>query len=295
MLMNTRYNVPYPVQYAQYVGANTWVYTGVRRILVNVRTKYQHVIIAELEDFGKALILDGLIQSAQVDEYIYHESLVHPAMVTNSNPSRVLILGAGEGASIREVIKYRCVKEVDAVDIDEELIRYVKEYLPEFHNGSFNDHRVREIYTDAVHYVKSALSSGRKYDVVIMDLTDPYGSEVGASAYSIDTFRTINSILSDNGVFVVQSGSSFLFPDEYENVYKAVRDTFPIVREYQVWVPSFFYAESFIIASKNRDPASLSAEYVDSILMNMGVSTRFYNGKVHVALMSLGSYRRQRN
>lgn len=281
-----------PLQCVQYIAPHTWVYMSVRRIFVNERTKYQHVLIVELEDFGKALFLDGILQSAQVDEYIYHESLVHPAMVTVGNPERVLILGTGEGAALREVVKYSSVKEVVTVDIDYELINYVKEYLKEFHNDSFKDPRVKEIYQDAVDYVRNTVTTGEKFDVVIMDLTDPYGSEIGAKVYSVDVIRGIYSMLNDNGALIVQAGSSFLFPREYGLVYDTVKLIFPLVTEYQVWVPSFMYSESFILATKGVNPIKLSSDIVDATLRINGVKTRFYNGKVHSALMALGSYNR---
>lgn len=290
--MDNGYVIPTPLQCVQYVAPHTWAYMSVKRVLVNERTKYQHVLIVELEDFGKALFLDGILQSAQVDEYIYHESLVHPAMVAAGNPERVLILGTGEGAALREVVKYSSVKEVITVDIDYELIRYVKEYLKEFHNDSFKDPRVKEIYQDAIDYVKYAASNGERFDVVIMDLTDPYGSEIGARVYSFDVINGIYSMLNDHGALVIQAGSSFLFPKEYRHVYDIVKSIFPLVTEYQVWVPSFMYAESFILATKGVDPVKLSSDAVDSVLRINGIKTRFYSGKVHSALMALGSYSR---
>ncbi|WP_291766568.1 spermidine synthase [Caldivirga sp. UBA161] len=290
--MSNGYVIPMPLQCVQYVAPHTWAYMSVRRVLVNERTKYQHVLIVELEDFGKALFLDGILQSAQVDEYIYHESLVHPAMVAVGKPERVLILGTGEGAALREVVKYSSVKEVITVDIDYELIKYVKEYLKEFHNDSFKDPRVKEIYQDAVDYVRNTAAAGEKFDVIVMDLTDPYGSEIGAKVYSVDVIKGIYSMLNDNGALIVQAGSSFLFPKEYRLVYDIVKLIFPLVTEYQVWVPSFMYAESFILATKGVNPVKLSSDIVDAVLRVNGVKTRFYNGKVHSALMTLGSYSR---
>jgi len=290
--MSNGYVIPMPLQCIQYVAPHTWAYMSVRRVLVNERTKYQHVLIVELEDFGKALFLDGILQSAQVDEYIYHESLVHPAMVAVGKPERVLILGTGEGAALREVVKYSSVKEVITVDIDYELIKYVKEYLKEFHNDSFKDPRVKEIYQDAVDYVRNTAAAGEKFDVIVMDLTDPYGSEIGAKVYSVDVIKGIYSMLNDNGALIVQAGSSFLFPKEYRLVYDIVKLIFPLVTEYQVWVPSFMYAESFILATKGVNPVKLSSDIVDAVLRANGVKTRFYNGKVHSALMTLGSYSR---
>ncbi len=290
--MSNGYVIRTPLQCVQYVAPHTWAYMSVRRILVNEKTKYQHVLIAELEDFGKALFLDGILQSAQADEHIYHESLVHPAMVTVGNPERVLILGTGEGAALREVVKYSSVKEVVTVDIDYELIKYVKEYLREFHNDSFKDPRVKEVYQDAVDYVRDAAAIGERFDVVIMDLTDPYGSEIGTRVYSTNVIKGIYSMLNEHGALIVQAGSSFLFPKEYGLVYDMVKLTFPLVTEYQVWIPSFMYAESFILATKSTNPLKLSSDKVDAVLRINGVKTRFYNGKVHSALMALGSYNR---
>ncbi|MEM2757695.1 MAG: spermidine synthase, partial [Sulfolobales archaeon] len=114
---------------------------GLKNVLVNTKTKYQSVQIVELEEFGKALILDGLIQSSQADEFVYHESLVHPALLTHPNPKKVLIIGGGEGAALREVLKHPTVTNAVMVDIDGELVELSKRYLEEMHNGSFNDPR----------------------------------------------------------------------------------------------------------------------------------------------------------
>ena len=285
------YTITQPIYYVQYIAPHTMSLMLVKRIIAQYRTRYQNVVIAELEDFGKALILDGIIQSTQFDEYIYHESLVHPAMVTHGSPRRVLILGSGEGASIREVLKWRSVEEVHAVDIDEELIMLVKEHLREFHEGSYDDPRVKVIFRDAGEYVAEGAVKGEKFDVVIMDLTDPYGPEVGAKLYSREVFRNVERMLNDGGAFVIQAGSEALFKDAYVKVLKEGSSVFNLVREYSVWVPSFSYAESFIMASLGRDPLRLTAEEVNKTLSeNLVKSLRFYNGEVHEALMKLSTY-----
>jgi len=121
----------------------SWHVRGIRKVLYSGTTKYQRVAVVEFEDLGKALILDGKTQSTLYDEFIYHESLVHPAMITHPNPRKVLILGGGEGATAREVLKHRSVEEVVMVDIDEDVIKISKEYLPEMNQGVFENPKLK--------------------------------------------------------------------------------------------------------------------------------------------------------
>jgi len=127
----------------QGVGGSTVMVMKVSNVYVSTRTKYQEVQIVDLEGFGRALVLDGYVQSTEVDEFLYHESLVQPAMTTHPNPARVLIIGGGEGATLREVLKHGTVVEAVMVDIDGELVEYAKKYLGVMHRGSFNDPRAK--------------------------------------------------------------------------------------------------------------------------------------------------------
>ncbi|MFZ8837485.1 MAG: polyamine aminopropyltransferase, partial [Pyrobaculum sp.] len=257
------------------------------------RSKYQTIIIADTEDYDRALILDDYIQSSYQDEHYYHESLVHPAMVTHPAPRDVLILGGGEGATLREVLKHKTVQRAVMVDIDGDVVELSRRYLPEMHQGSFDDPRARVTIEDGFVYVENALKAGDKYDVVIMDLTDPYGSDIAKQLYAPEFFQKIRKILRDDGVVVTQAGNSFFFPDAYDIVLNGVRSVFPIVAEYEVWIPSFGYAANFILGSRH-DPAALTAEEVDKRLKERGVATAFYSGRTHVGLMNLPIHRKRR-
>ncbi|MCS7108996.1 MAG: polyamine aminopropyltransferase [Sulfolobales archaeon] len=257
---------------------------GLRAVLVNTKTKYQSVHIVELEEFGKALILDGLIQSTQADEFLYHESLVHPALLTHPNPKKVLIIGGGEGAALREVLKHPTVNRAVMVDIDGELVELAKKYLEVMHRGSFNDPRSEVIIMDGFKYVDE---SKEVFDVAILDLTDPHGPEIARALYSKDFYLKLARRLSHDGVLVSQVGSSFFFPNTYQNTLNSVREVFNVVREYSIWIPSFGYACNFIVASNVHDPAKLSASNIDNLLRERNVSTKFYCGKVHTAFMNL--------
>ncbi len=257
---------------------------SLKNVLVSTRTKYQRVQIVELEEFGTALILDDYIQSTEADEYIYHESLIHPALITHPRPEKVLIVGGGEGASLREVLKHSTVSKAVMVDIDGELVELAKRYLGVMHRGSFDDPRSKVIIMDGLKYIEEATET---YDVVILDLTDPFGSDIARALYSSEFYMKLKNRLTHDSVIVSQCGSSFFYPNTYRYIVNNIMKAFKVVREYYVWIPSFGYACNFIIASDRYDPATLSAHDVDELLRRRGVTTRYYSGKVHEALMKL--------
>ncbi len=255
----------------------------VRNVILTTKTRYQEVQIIELEEYGRALILDGYIQSAEADEFIYHESLVHPVMVTHPNPSRVLIIGGGEGATLREVLKHNCVKEAVMVDIDGELVEFAKKYLDFMHQGAFYDPRAKIVIDDGKKYVAECNSS--TFDIVIIDLTDPYSSEIAKALYTKEFYAEVMRILKSDGIMVTQAGNSFFYSDVYHYVLSNVKSVFPIVREYWQWVPSFGYACNFIIGSLRYDPAAVSEDKVNSVLKERNVKTKIFSGAHHISLL----------
>src|SRR3972149_640904 len=143
---------------------------GIRRVLFSTHPPYQSLDILELGSYGKALVLDGKIQSSLLDEFIYHESLVHPAMLAHPAAKRVFIVGGGEGATLREVLRHPTVERVLMVDIDEEVVNRCKEFLPEWHKGSFDDPRAEVRFLDARRYLEE---TQERFDVIIIDISEP--------------------------------------------------------------------------------------------------------------------------
>jgi spermidine synthase len=274
----------------QGIGRSSYMIIKVKKLITLKRSEFQEIVIAECEDFGKALILDGYVQSTVRDEFIYHESLVHPAMILHPNPRKVLIIGGGEGATLREVLKHDTVKEAIMVDIDKEVVELSKEFLPEMHQGSFFDRRARVIIDDGKKFVERELVSGSKFDVVIMDLTDPYSSKIAKELYSKQFFEEISSILNTDGVVVTQAGSKYFYSEVYESVVNAIKQVFKHVIEYQVWIPSFGYSCNFIIGSKVYDPSLITIDYSNERLKARNVKTRFIDGKKISAMLLMGTY-----
>ena len=126
--------------------------------------------IMETASYGKVLVLDARIQSSVADDFIYHEVLVHPVMMLHPRPESVLVIGGGEGATLREILKYGSVKRAVMVDIDQEVVEACKIHLPELHQGAFEDPRVAVLHEDARGWLES---TSERFDVAIVDLTEP--------------------------------------------------------------------------------------------------------------------------
>lgn len=277
------------VNVIQAIGRSTYMLIKVKRVLVSERSKYQQIDVVDTEEFGRVLVLDGLVQSAEVDEFYYHESLVHPAMVLHPSPKKVLVLGGGEGATLREVLKYKTVEMAVMVDIDEDVVKVSREYLEKWHSGAFDDPRSRVVIEDGKTFVERLRE---KFDVIVMDLTDPYGTEIARALYKKDFIQRLYEVLTDRGVISTQAGTSFFYPEEYDELRQNLGLVFKNVAEYSAWIPSFGYSCSFIVASKTDSLSDLAEGEVDTRLRQRGVTTKFINGKVLKALLDIPNYRK---
>lgn len=245
----------------------------IKRVLYQGRSKFQDIAVVELEGMGLALILDGKTQSGEWDEFIYHEALVHPALMLHGSPKRVLILGGGEGATLREALKASTVEEAVMVDIDEEVIRVSREYLEPWHKGAFDDPRAKIVIMDAWDYVENSLSRGEKFDVIIADLVDPQEAGPATRLYTVEYYSKLRRLLGEDGVFVTQATSISHTPNVHAIIRNTVEAAFGRAVSYGVYVPSFDSLWGFVIASAGKDPNTLlNKDYLDSI------ASRLYGG-----------------
>lgn len=261
----------------------------VEKIFFEGRTKFQYVQCFSNALFGKVLFLDRKIQSAQVDEYIYHESLVHPAMMTHPKPQRVLVLGGGEGATLREVYRHSTVESITMVDIDEELVGICRKHLPEWSDGAYEDTRTRLVIGDARQFVEETQD---KFDVIISDLTEPLEESPSVYLFTKEFFEKINKILYDNGVFVMQAGSTDpTYHEFFTSCAKTLGSVFPTVRPYWTFVFSFGGPWGFVVASKKEDPLDLEKndlkERTDSRRIK---GLKFYHDGLHKGFFALPGY-----
>ncbi|MEO0231659.1 MAG: fused MFS/spermidine synthase [candidate division WOR-3 bacterium] len=229
----------------------------IKNWILRKKTNYQLVDICELEFFGKTVFLDEKIQSAQVDEFIYHEALTHPAMLLNENPEEVYIIGGGEGATLREVLKHN-VKRCIMCDIDEEFVKICKEYLPEWHMGSFDDKRSILIFKDAR---KELEERNDKFDVIISDLTEPIEGGPSSYLFTLEFYEIIKKKLKDNGIFATQAGSTIPYYNLFFcSIYKTLKKVFEFVLPYEIYMPSFNMSWGFFIASSKNFIKNINCE-----------------------------------
>jgi spermidine synthase len=261
----------------------------VEHVLYEGKTEYQFVQIFYNKLLGKALFLDQTMQSAEIDEFVYHESLVQPALLTHPFPRRVLIIGGGEGATLREVLRQECVSQATMVDIDRELVELCREYLPEWSAGAFSDSRTILKFGDALKYVNKCK---QKFDVIISDLTEPIREGPSVYLFTHEFFKSIFHILKDDGVFVLQAGST---DPHYHKFYcscaRTLKNVFPIVRPYWTFMFSFSSSWGLILASKKHDPLEIDERSLESRLKARKIENlRFYHPGNHKGFFALPLY-----
>lgn len=222
---------------------------GISRTLCYRKTDFQEMYIVETGAYGKALVLDGKWQSCTGDEFLYHEPLVHPAMLLHESPRSVLILGGGEGASAREVLRWKSVEQAVMVDIDGEVVDACREHLPEMHQGAFDDPRLELVIEDALHYLDHTTGV---FDVVISDLSDPIEEGPSFKLFTKEYFEKARRVLAPDGVFVVQAGP--VSPVEMAlhcRLASTVRSVFAHTASLTSYVPTYAAPWSYIVASGN--------------------------------------------
>lgn len=236
------------------------------RILLHRRTRFQDLLIADSYSYGRIIVLDGVIQSAQHDEGIYHEMLVQPAMLRHPDPRDVLILGGGEGATLREVLAHRSVRSATMVDLDPEVVDACREHTPTWHRGAFNNSRARLVFADGREFVEG---DDGQYDVVIIDVVDMLDNGPAQRLYTRQFYEQLRRRLRRDGLVVVQ-GLEFSFLDDKQHVAlsRTLRTIFPEVHSYRVHVPSFLGAWGFLVASDWMRPDEMSGVDLDRAIQH---------------------------
>lgn len=262
---------------------------GISKIYASEKTPYQKVEVIQSNHYGKCLILDGHMQSAQQDEFIYHENLVHPAMVTTPKPKKVLIIGGGEGATLYEVLRHNTVEKVWMIDIDKRVVELCQEYMPEWHRGAFKDKRTVLLFQDGRKFLEK---TGEKFDVIIIDIPEPVEAGPAYLLYTEEFYKIVSKKLSDDGMVALQSGCSA----EKEltclaAIHHTLKRVFPLVYSWPANVPSFDIPWSFTMASKSVDPKNLKIDQVNRILKDRHVNgLKYYDGETHEGIFFVPKY-----
>ena len=274
------------------VYADLNVMLRVREVFYSGKTAYQKVEVLDSELFGRSLVLDGKTQSTERDEHIYHETLVHPAMLCHPNPKEVFIGGGGEGGTLREVLAHTSVERATMVDLDPEVVALCKEYLPNHHLGSFDDHRTNLLHEDARAYLQNTSDF---YDVIILDLVDPLEGGTAALLYTQEFYALAKARLNPDGVLVTQSGPAGLlsFTECFTTIFNTLSSLFENTKAVQVHVPAFQTLWGFTIASDTAFRQPSEHEVEADLARRLPKQLKYYDGESHRSMHALSKFQRE--
>jgi spermidine synthase len=256
----------------------------VDRQLYSGKSEFQRIDIFESPEFGRFLTLDGYMMLTEKDEFIYHEMIAHVPMAVHPDARNILVIGGGDGGTVRELIRYPSVENIDLVEIDEEVVEVCRRFLPQTADA-LNDSRINFYYEDGLKFIRRCHNM---YDVIIVDSTDPFGP--GEGLFTKEFYGNCYKALKDDGIMVNQHESPFYTEDAYamQRAHKRIVESFPISRVYQVHIPTYPSGHwLFGFASKKYHPiVDLNAEKWNSL----GIKTRYYNPKLHAGSFYLPNY-----
>ncbi|MGI5891657.1 MAG: polyamine aminopropyltransferase [Bacillota bacterium] len=256
----------------------------VDRQLYSGQSEFQRIDVFESNEFGRFLTLDGYIMMTEKDEFIYHEMIVHIPMAVHPAAKKILVIGAGDGGVVRELTRYPYVEHIDLVEIDQLVVEVCKKYLPQT-ACRLNEQRVNIYYQDGLKFIRACEN---KYDLIIVDSTDPFGP--GEGLFTKEFYGNCYKALKDDGIMVNQHESPFYIDDAtaMERAHKRVVQSFPISRLYQAHIPTYPSGHwLFGFASKKYHPIH---DFNASKWSMLGLKTRYYNTKLHVGAFALPNY-----
>ncbi|QTF07422.1 polyamine aminopropyltransferase [Brenneria izadpanahii] len=266
--------------------ANFGQYFSIDRVLYHEKTDHQDLIIFENAALGRVMALDGVVQTTERDEFIYHEMLTHVPLLSHGRAKRVLIIGGGDGGILREVSRHTGIEQITMVEIDAGVVEFCRQYLPNHNAGAYDDPRFRLVIDDGVNFVNQC---AEKFDVIISDCTDPIGP--GESLFTSDFYQGCARCLNEGGIFVAQNGVCFLQQDEAINSHAKLSSYFSDVTFYQAAIPTYYGGiMTFAWASNHPSLRQISAETLQQRVDASGIACRYYNPAVHVGSFALPQY-----
>jgi len=253
--------------------------------LVSKQTPFQKLDIYETEKYGVLLTLDDLVMTTEKDEFVYHELIAHVPLFSHPEPQRVLIIGGGDGGTAREVVKHPCVEHVDMVEIDQDVVEMSKKYMP-FLAHELTHPKVYLYFQDGVEFVKTAAS---RYDIIIIDSTDPIGP--GEGLFNTAFYTHCLAILKDDGVLVAQAESPFNNPDWVTEAFSKLRNVFPLVHAYVGMIPTYPGGSwCFAFCSKISERVGF---FDEARFDRLRLDLHYYNKAIHYAAFALPEFVKQ--
>ncbi|MFU8793700.1 MAG: polyamine aminopropyltransferase [Acholeplasmataceae bacterium] len=256
----------------------------IKEKLHSEKTPYQQLDFYDSYELGKFFTLDDIMMANEKDEFIYHEMMIHTPLSIHPNVKDVLVIGGGDGGSVRELSKYVTIESIDMVEIDEAVVKGCMIYFPITTTG-LNDSRVALYFQDGLSYVEE---TQKKYDVIIVDSTDPIGP--GEGLFSQSFYEHCYRILNSDGILINQHESPYFAKEVHEmkRAHKKIKSIFPIAAVYQAFIPTYPSGHwLFGFASKTYHPVK---DFKRSLAEEKGIQTKYYNRALHVGSFALPTY-----
>ena len=275
--------VPHIFRYE--ISPHVWVYLECNGILHSKKTSFQKIEVVDSLDFGKMLVLDGVINLAERDEFVYHEMLAHVPLFSHPEPRHVLIVGGGDGGTAREVLKHEGISRIQLVEIDEEVMSVSRDYFPALAQ-SLDHPKVHVLVMDAVEYLKE---TEEKFDIILVDSTDPVIEQSGG-LFTVSFYEDCLNALTDKGIMAAQVGDVFFESNLVMSVLSNLKEAFHIAKLFSAPIPSYtIFPYCFAFCSNRINPqGGLGLPRFDG-----SIATKYYNPQIHQAAFALPEYLRR--
>ena len=256
-----------------------------KKPLFSGKSDFQQIDVVETEGFGKMLFNDGLAMISERDEFVYHDMISHVPLFVHPNPKRVLVIGGGDGGTVREVIRHKSVEHCHLVEIDPLVVEGCRKHIPQT-SAALDDERVTVLVEDGVQFIKN---TELKFDVIIVDSTDPIGP--ATPLFGVEFYQDVFSALNDKGIVVSQCESAFFCPDEQSSLLKVLGQVFPSVNIYNysnLTYPGGLWSFSF--ASKGLCPVG---DFDEKRVEESGLDFEWYNSGIHKSSFCLPQFQKK--
>jgi len=275
--------VPHIFRYE--ISPHVWVYLECSGILHSKRSSLQKIEVVDSLDFGKMLVLDGVINLAERDEFVYHEMLAHVPLFSHPEPRHVLIVGGGDGGTAREVLKHEGISGIQLVEIDEEVMSVSRDYFPALAQ-SLDHPKVHVLVMDAVEYLKE---TKEKFDIILIDSTDPVIEQSGG-LFTVPFYKDCLNALTDKGIVAAQVGDVFFESNVVMSVLTNLKDVFHVAKVFSAPIPSYtIFPYCFAFCSNRINPQGGSG----LPRFDGSFETKYYNPQIHEAAFALPEYLRK--
>ncbi len=262
---------------------NLGQFIKVNNIIYYKKTKFQKIKIYQNKILGKILTINNVIQTTELDEFIYHEMICLVPIFIYEKPKNILIIGGGDGGCLKQIIKFKYIKSITLVEIDKKIIECSKKYLFNIHQNSFKDKRVKIFIQDGINFLKT---NDKKFDIIIVDGTDPIGP--GKILFQEKFFQKCKNSLSKNGIFVIQNGIFMLQKKNVINSYKIIKQIFQFTEIYQAAVPTYYGGNILFIIASNK--INIKNKNNNIIKNQYKYNFKYYNPYIHIGSFYLPQF-----